>query len=205
MTEKKSRKRNKSAKINKILNVTQKMIEEKGYFATTTNHIAQKVGVSIGLVYKYFPGGKADIVRAISQKEYEKIMDKNLILGLKPKDFPNLVKKIMTEYVLQHRKNKQLISAMEIVFLSNKNHPKNYTEFIDPFINQILIKIKHIFKEKEKSINKFDQKIKILLDLIDSIVHRHVIYTEIFESDEKLVVFLTDFILNFINQIISLK
>ncbi|MBA7504438.1 hypothetical protein ES706_03081 [subsurface metagenome] len=132
-------------------------------------------------------------------------MDKNLILGLKPKDFPNLVKKIMTEYVLQHRKNKQLISAMEIVFLSNKNHPENYTEFIDPFINQILIKLKHIFKEKEKSINKFDQKIKILLSLIDSIVHRHVIYTEIFESDEKLVDFLTDFILNFINQIISLK
>ena len=205
MIEKKSLKRNKSAKINKILNVTQKMIEEKGYFATTTNHIAQKVGVSIGLVYKYFPRGKADIVRAISQKEYEKIMDKNLILGLKPKDFPNLVKKIMTEYVLQHRKNKQLISAMEIVFLSNKNHPENYTEFIDPFINPILIKIKHIFKEKEKSINKFDQKIKILLGLIDSIVHRHVIYTEIFESDEKLVNFLTDFILNFINQIISLK
>jgi len=205
MTEKKTLKRNKSAKINKILNVTQKMIEEKGYFATTTNHIAQKVGVSIGLVYKYFPRGKADIVRAISQKEYEKIMDKNLILGLKPKDFPNLVKKIMTEYILQHRKNKQLISAMEVVFLSNKNHPEKYTEFIDPFINPILIKIKNIFKEKEKSINKFDQKIKILLGLIDSIVHRHVIYTEIFESDEKLVDFLTDFILHFINQIISLK
>jgi len=180
------------------------MIENKGYISTTTNHIAKKVGVSIGLIYKYFPGGKADIVRAISQREYEKIIEKSLISGLESKDFSNLVEKTLTEFVLQHRKNERLISAMEIAFLSNK-YPETYTDLMIPTVNPILTIIRYYFKDKEKSIKEFNQKIIILLNLIDSIVHRHVIYTEIFESDKKLVLFLTDFTLNYINQALSVK
>ena len=204
MEEKAYPKRDKSAKINKILQITREMIENKGYVSTTTNHIAKKVGVSIGLIYKYFPGGKADIVRAISQREYEKIIDKDLISGLKSKDLSNLVKKTLTEYVLQHRKNEQLISAMEIAFLSNK-YPEPYIELMNLTVNPILTILKYFFKDKEKLIKEFNQKIIILLNLIDSIVHRHIIYAKIFESDEKLVFFLTDFTLNYINQALSSK
>ena len=74
-TERLQRKRNKKAKIERIVEVTKKMIEEKGYMRTNTNRIAEAAGVSVGLVYKYFPSGKNDIAYEISVRYHSPIAD----------------------------------------------------------------------------------------------------------------------------------
>ena len=61
MSEKKFS-RNKQAKIEKIYDAFFRLVSERGYGKTSTNHVAEEAGVSIGTVYRYFPDGKDDIL-----------------------------------------------------------------------------------------------------------------------------------------------
>lgn len=49
-----------------ILKAAAQLLSRHGYAQLTTNHIAQRAGVSIGTVYEYF-GDKESIVRAITE------------------------------------------------------------------------------------------------------------------------------------------
>jgi len=69
MTQTKRIKRDKPAKIRKIVSTTKKLVSERGYSAVTTHHIAEEAGVSVGLVYKYFPGGKPITVKIFSNQK----------------------------------------------------------------------------------------------------------------------------------------
>jgi len=48
--------------VNVILKAAAHIFMEKGYATGTTNHIAQKAGVSIGSLYQYFPNKDAILV-----------------------------------------------------------------------------------------------------------------------------------------------
>jgi AcrR family transcriptional regulator len=60
------RHRNRAAKTEAIIEAARELIGKKGYSATSTNHIAKAAGVSVGLVYKYFPAGKDDITKLLA-------------------------------------------------------------------------------------------------------------------------------------------
>lgn len=53
--------------IDAILDATFQLLEADGVDKLTTNHIAERAGVSIGTLYQYF-GGKQDILAAIAQQ-----------------------------------------------------------------------------------------------------------------------------------------
>lgn len=61
-----------------ILKATIQVFEQKGYSNTTTNHIADRAGVSIGTIYQYFPNKNSIL--------YE-LMDRHI------KDVDELIKK----------------------------------------------------------------------------------------------------------------
>lgn len=52
-------------RVNRILDVAEKLFVEEGYAATTTNAIATQAGVSIGSLYQFFPD-KAAILQALA-------------------------------------------------------------------------------------------------------------------------------------------
>ena len=54
-------KRNKEVKIIFIQDATCMLIETKGYEKVTIRDIAEAAGVSIGLIYKYFPEGHCKV------------------------------------------------------------------------------------------------------------------------------------------------
>src|SRR5512136_1975960 len=56
---KKPRQRRSKAMYDAILEATAHLLSEKGYAATTTNHIAERAGISIGSLYQYFPNKEA--------------------------------------------------------------------------------------------------------------------------------------------------
>jgi len=53
--------------IEAILDATFQLLETGGVEKLTTNHIAERAGVSIGTLYQYF-GGKQDILAALAQR-----------------------------------------------------------------------------------------------------------------------------------------
>lgn len=50
-----------------ILEATAQLLTERGYAATTTNHIADRTGISVGSLYQYFPNKEAIAVELLQR------------------------------------------------------------------------------------------------------------------------------------------
>jgi len=59
-----------SATVSAIMRATARILVKRGYQSTTTNHIAEAAGVSVGSLYQYFPNKEA-IVAALLDEHLE--------------------------------------------------------------------------------------------------------------------------------------
>lgn len=59
---KRPRQRRSVETVERILDAAARIFDERGYRATTTNHVAEAAGVSIGSLYQYFPNKDALLV-----------------------------------------------------------------------------------------------------------------------------------------------
>jgi AcrR family transcriptional regulator len=64
---KKPRQRRSKVTYDAILEATTQLLIEKGYNATTTNHIAERAGISIGSLYQYFPNKETIAVELLQR------------------------------------------------------------------------------------------------------------------------------------------
>ena len=62
-----------------ILDAAARVFEERGFDAGTTNHVAERAGVSIGSLYEYFPNKDAMVV-AVVERELERERSKLLAI-----------------------------------------------------------------------------------------------------------------------------
>jgi AcrR family transcriptional regulator len=191
-------KRDKAAKIEKILKTTRKMIEEKGYFKTTTNHIAGAANVSVGLVYKYFPGGKAEIVRAIAHQGYSTVMDTVIVKDLDEKHLEKTLEELLRKYIKEHQEMVSLVTAMEIAFLSDPTLAEDYSDLIQTELNPGPMILSKLFGSDVNSNPKILKLSQTILHTIDSLVHRHICQVRIFENDNQLVEYLKNLVLSLV-------
>ena len=129
-SRKKPLRRNKLAKIKAIIEATRTLVGKKGYVATTTNHIAEAAGVSIGLVYKYFPEGKGEIAYHISLHDHSSIMEKISLAGTKKGELHKRLHKMLLIWISQHRRNEPFLRAMNIVMLENPQLFRGYNDVV---------------------------------------------------------------------------
>jgi AcrR family transcriptional regulator len=61
--------------VDRILDAAARIFDERGYRATTTNHVAAEAGVSIGSVYQYFPNKDALLV-ALAERHLDEVADR---------------------------------------------------------------------------------------------------------------------------------
>lgn len=59
---KRPRQRRSAETVDRILDAAARIFDERGYRATTTNHVAAEAGVSVGSLYQYFPNKDALLV-----------------------------------------------------------------------------------------------------------------------------------------------
>lgn len=85
--------RDKEAKIEAITAATIKLIETMGYEKVTIRDIAESAGVSIGLIYKYFPGGKFDIlVKGLGLQTLDSLLSIKQPENIDFNDFPGYMR-----------------------------------------------------------------------------------------------------------------
>ncbi len=94
-----------------ILEAAAQLIAESGFASATTNHIAERAGVSIGSVYQYFPNKDAILVslherhlmqvRPIITRSLEDMADPNM-------PFARAVRGLFTRLVDMHAENPRL-------------------------------------------------------------------------------------------------
>lgn len=58
------------ATVDRILDAAARLFDRDGYVATTTNHVAEEAGVSIGSLYQYFPSKDA-LLTALAERHLD--------------------------------------------------------------------------------------------------------------------------------------
>lgn len=61
--------------VDALIEATARTIADRGWQATTTNHIAAKAGVSVGSLYQYFDS-REDLLAALAQREQRRFVEK---------------------------------------------------------------------------------------------------------------------------------
>jgi AcrR family transcriptional regulator len=117
----KKHERDKETKIQRIIQSTKILVENNGYSTVSIRDIAKKANVSIGLIYKYFPKGKFEILKQLSLEH----MNENFMINQPEKinfaDFPGYIRKVNENMLELHNKNAKLIKAFTIAALMEDN------------------------------------------------------------------------------------
>ncbi|MFW9965499.1 MAG: TetR/AcrR family transcriptional regulator [Candidatus Sifarchaeia archaeon] len=179
------------------------LVESRGYLETTNKMIAQHANVSVGLVYKYFPRGKVDILRQLildSQAVFESTEEELSPRIPVPKSDPSHSPKSLHDFIYQmlefiidgHMRNARFIRALEIAMLAE---PSSFEDLVNwtqqvlnlaPIINELQKHeiVKKPLNEKEMIINT---------NIIDLIVHRYIFYPgNPFSSHQDFLEYLVD-------------
>jgi AcrR family transcriptional regulator len=111
--------RDKEAKVDGILASTKRLIEDEGYENVTVRDISREAGVSIGLIYKYFPEGKPEIVREIGLRFVAELMALGRPEHIDFNDFPGYLKGFFTANLAYYRNNRRFLSALSIATITD--------------------------------------------------------------------------------------
>jgi AcrR family transcriptional regulator len=105
-------KRDKKAKIISIQDSMCMLIATKGYENVTVRDIAKAAGVSIGLIYKYFPGGKFEILKEISSRNTGELLMIKKPEEIDNNDFPGYIRNVISNMLQYTKDNSSLSKAL---------------------------------------------------------------------------------------------
>ncbi len=77
---KRPRQRRSEETVARILDTAARIFDERGYRATTTNHVAEGAGVSIGSLYQYFPNKDA-LLTGLAERHLAEALPRMVELG----------------------------------------------------------------------------------------------------------------------------
>ncbi len=188
--------RNKQEKIDLIYNNFFNLILKRGYHKVSTNHVAKSAKISIGTIYKYFPKGKEDIMRKYFQDSMQTMLDGENLININSDNIRDSLNHFILELFKNHVENKGYNLAFRSAIQSDKalldaHKEKLFNLFKDRA--QKLRKINKNFNQipEEKLIETFI----FLYNLINAVLYHHLSVMELFNTDDKLVEYLSSLVL----------
>jgi AcrR family transcriptional regulator len=166
--------RDKDRKIADIQSAFTELINTTGYDKVTVRQIAKKAGISVGIIYHYYPKGKPSVAAAIYEENF---LDTIRPYALET-DRKELEKKFR-DHLKNHRENIELFRAFDQAILTDQ----------DVFAS-VKTDRKRLLKEYATENNYPIEKVDAWLvayNVIDAIIHRHLYIEKICKSDEELV------------------
>ncbi|MFW9825747.1 MAG: TetR/AcrR family transcriptional regulator [Candidatus Thorarchaeota archaeon] len=195
----------KSAK-DKILEITKKLIEEKGYSNTNIRDITYLANVSVGTLYHHFKKGKIDLLKEIINKSTIEFSEElNTQKFFADKNIQNLSDGLLlylSALIKNHRKNRQFLAAMESEVLSNINfydelksdiRSKETRQIETKLFLKPIKSLCEMFPQKDLTIKGKEKQIHGIVDIL---IHRHVYDEYTFESDEVFLKVLNKIVLS---------
>ncbi|MCD1293881.1 TetR/AcrR family transcriptional regulator [Methanocella sp. CWC-04] len=179
--------RNKEEKINIILDSTKKLIEENKYENVTIRDISKEANVSVGLIYKYFPGGKPEIVRIIGMKFVNELTAANNPGSIDFDDFPGFLRNFFSNNLAYFKNNKRFITAL---VLSAVQDSKVHEIFEDVDEKKMMAIFNFFGRFKGVDISNKGESWRFMAkwsDVTKHIMLHHAIYPTPFDSDEEVI------------------
>ncbi len=97
-----------------IVEAAARILEDGGHEGTTTNHIAERAGVSIGSLYQYFPNKQA-VIAALLRREREDLLGSFEVLASSDGD-PRQIGNALIDVALAHQFQRPKL-ALELEYL----------------------------------------------------------------------------------------
>jgi AcrR family transcriptional regulator len=180
--------RDRDEKIKVIYEIFNRLVKSEGYKEVTTRRIAEEAGISVGIIYHYFPEGKPAIAAGFYEAAFGSVMDPAHVLYGSPKD----LKQEINLHLENHRRNEAVFRAFDQALLENhdifEGLKRSRTELIEARIAALLIEEELPKTTKKELVDKY---LKIY-GLVDALIHRHLFQAPYAESDEELTRILVD-------------
>jgi AcrR family transcriptional regulator len=187
LPQKAPRTRDKEAKIAAITEATLSLIEEKGYDNVTSRDIAGAAGVSNGLVFKYFPGGKPAIARALSLRMMREIVELHMPGSADFDDFPGYLRSTFPRVLAYGKKNSRIFSAITIASLVDEEVFEGIEETDDYDENALPSYFSRFPAIGADRIRRQPELITQWLEITNAVILHHLLYPSAFTIDEKLI------------------
>ena len=156
----------------KIVEAGFELICNDGYYRTNTSKIAKKAGVSTGIVYQYFKD-KRDIFLCGLNKYADDIFYPMLNMpniNFNKNELPNLIKNMISRYITNHKLS--AIAHEEITAMTHSD--KDVAFFFHKKEMDMTKKISSLLQENNFNIINLDEKVHIVIGLIDNLCHEIV-------------------------------
>ncbi len=192
--------RDKKEKVDRIMSAFLRLLREQGYDQVSTNHVADEAGVGIGTVYRYFPEGKAALIRDAFDWMSSNMVDLEALVSANDSEIMQVLRKFVEDYVKSHRENREAHIAIEIAHLTNPELFTSENEVIRDYFRDISKKlIESVPFYYSFPLDVLHEKMVVMFHTLEAYAHRHLFITPIFENDDDLV----DFLFNLMGFIFS--
>lgn len=174
----------------KIIEAGFDLICNDGYYNTNTSKIAKKAGVSTGIVYQYFKD-KKDILMSGLERYADDIFHPMLHMSnidIKKDDISSLMKVMIKKYISNHKLS--AIAHEEIVSMAHSD--KDIANFFYEREIEMTKKISSSLTESGLKIDNIDEKVHIIMGLVDNLCHE-IVYHKHKEINYDI---LTDIVIN---------
>ena len=181
----------------KIIEAGFDLICNDGYYKTNTSKIAKKAGVSTGIIYQYFKD-KKDIFLSGLDKYADDIFYPMLNISnvnFSKDNLPNIMKNMIKRYISNHKLS--AIAHEEITAMTHSD--KDVAFYFHKKEMEMTNKISNILIENNFKITNINEKVHIMIGLIDNLCHE-IVYHKHKELDYDAM---TDIVINEIVNILT--
>ena len=167
--------RDSQQKIQSIYTAFTELVNENGYENLTARQIAKRANISVGTIYNYFKEGKPAIAAALYEKNLLETLNINSIIGYKNPDLKTQV----TSHFEFHKKNKELYRAFDQAIYAHSE-----------VFSRLKRKRDEILSQELNDAVLLQATVRVYVT-VDALIHRHLFVEPLFESEEKLIEYLT--------------
>ena len=156
----------------KIIEAGFDLICNDGFYNTNTSKIAKKAGVSTGIIYQYFKD-KKDILMAGLEKYSDDIFYP--MLNMSNIDFDsNNISSVMKDMIKKYISNHKLSAIAHEEITAMTHSDKDIANFFYKKEIEMTKKISDCLINNGVKINNIDEKVHIVIGLIDNLCHEIV-------------------------------
>ncbi|MFT4625949.1 MAG: AcrR family transcriptional regulator [Myxococcota bacterium] len=183
-----SRKRPKQARsratVEAILDATAELLVRHGLDALTTNHVADRAGVSVGSVYQYFPNKSSLVAGLVERHANRRGAILTASLGEGTDDPVALVRSVVCGVVASHRHASELhrILILAMVHADHVDGLLAFNQRVTDVVTAYLIAHSHLLRPKRLDVAAF-----MLVQSVEATVHRAVVDRPELLDDDGLV------------------
>jgi len=187
--------RDKEGKIHLIFETFAKLVNKNGYDKLSTRHIAKEAGISVGTIYHYFPGGKHSIASGFIEHITYQIFNADMFKDVEESSLHEMFENLVRRHLKVHRENFEIHRAIDQAILANRGVFKRHIMAVESNIHEVTNKLKHLDVYADIPENSLFKILLLFHNLLEAIVHRHLFFNPVFDTDEELTSYLVNILL----------